>query len=289
MTPEAIRVPWYRLALTKRWLSYLLLTVVFAAACVGLGMWQFARLDEAKHEVARVQANYDGQPVPVRSIVTNDSSFDDANKWKPVTVTGTYLSDKQFLVRSRPREQQAGFEVLTPLLMADGTVFIVDRGWLPAQNSADAVPRIPTPPSGNVTVVSRLKAGEPSIAGRGVSNGQLATIELPLIQSLLNRPTVTGAYGLLASESPSSSEAAPLPSLRPQVDEGPHLSYALQWLLFALMGFFGLGWAIRNELKIRNANLPEERAKAAARRAERAAKPTEEDIEDALVEAQSGQ
>jgi len=285
MIEHNLPLPWYRLALTKRWLSYLLLTVIFASACVGLGMWQFARRGEAQSEIARVLANYDSAPVALDSVVPDTSAFDDSHKWQPVTVSGIYLTDKQLLVRSRPRQQQAGYEVLSPLLMSDGRVFIVDRGWLPASSIQDSVPRIPTPPSGLITVTARLKAGEPSIAGRGISNGQLATIELPLIAAQLSQPTITGAYGLLAAEAPASLEQTPLPALRPEVDEGPHLSYALQWLLFALMGFFGLGWAIRNEMKIRNAELPAEQAKAAARVAARQARPTEEDIEDALLDA----
>jgi cytochrome oxidase assembly protein ShyY1 len=287
MTGENSSLPWYRLAFTKRWLSYLLLTVIFAGACVGLGMWQFARRDEAQREIARVLANYDSAPVSLNAAVPESTTFDERHKWQPVTVMGTYLTSSQLLVRSRPRQQQAGYEVLTPLLMTDGRVFIIDRGWLPASSNQDATPRIPDPPTGVVTVTARLKAGEPSIAGRGVSNGQLATIELPLVAAQLNQPTITGAYGLLASETPLPPELAPLPALRPEVDEGPHLSYALQWLLFALMGFFGLGWAIRNELKIRNAEQPEEQAKAAARAAARQARPTEEDIEDALLDSRS--
>jgi cytochrome oxidase assembly protein ShyY1 len=133
-------------------------------------------------------------------------------------------------------------------------------------------------------VIARVKAGEPSIAGRAISNGQLATIELPLVASQLNLPTITGAYGLIAAENPPPLEKAPLAALRPEVDEGPHLSYALQWLLFAVMGFFGLGWAIRNELKVRNAEQPAEKAKAALRAEQRRERPTEEDIEDALID-----
>jgi cytochrome oxidase assembly protein ShyY1 len=285
MTEQNRALPWYRLAFTRRWLSYLLLTVIFAGACVGLGMWQFARRDEAQREIARVLTNFDSAPVSLATAIPDDATFDDSHKWQPVTVTGTYLVEKQLLVRSRPHQQEAGYEVLTPLLLNDGRIFVIDRGWLPAQSTQDALPRIPVPPAGTVTVVARVKAGEPSIAGRGISNGQLATIELPLIAAQLSQPTITGGYGLLSSETPAATEKPPLAALRPEVDEGPHLSYALQWMLFAAMGFFGLGWAIRNELKIKNAEQPKEQAKAARRQAKRQVQPTEEDIEDALLDA----
>lgn len=276
--------PWHRLLLSKRWLAYLLVTVLFGAACVGLGLWQFARREEARVEIERILANYDSAPVALRELVPSLPSYSEATKWHPVETTGTYLADQQFLVRSRPRGQQPGYEVLSPLQLANGDVFVVDRGWLPAGNNAEQVPSIPAPPSGLVTVVSRLKAGEPSIPGRTYSNGQLATIELPLVASLINKPTFTGTYGLLESETPTAAGAAPLPALRPQLDEGNHLSYAFQWLTFAILGFVGLGWAIRNEWRIRNADRPEQQAKEALRARKRAQKKTAEQLEDEQLE-----
>ena len=288
MTPEphnnAEHVPWYRIAFTKRWLSYLLLTAIFAGACVALSTWQFARRDEARQEIDRVLANYNSSPVPLEQALPQLGSFDENDKWIPVEVTGTYLADEQLIVRSRPREQVAGVEVLTPLLTDEGTIFIVDRGWLPANENPENPYVFPAPPTGEVTVIARLKASEPSIPGRGMSNGQVATIELPLIEEVLNTPTYTGAYGLLATESPESSEQAPLPALKPSLDEGAHLSYALQWIMFGVLAFIGLVWAVRNELRIRNAETEEGQAKLAAQASKRKAKPTEEDIEDAILD-----
>lgn len=272
--------------LTKRWISYLLLTVIFAASCVGLGMWQFARREEARVEIERVLANYDATPVPLAELVPTLSFYSESIKWRPVMATGTYLVDQQFLVRSRPREQQPGYEVLTPLLLANGSVFVVDRGWLPAGNNAEQAPSIPTPPGGTVTVVARIKAGEPNIPGRTYSNGQLATVELPLVASLINRPTYTGSYGLLASEVPAAIGSTPLPALQPTLDEGNHLSYAFQWLTFALLGFVGLGWAIRNEWRIKNADDPEQQRKDAERARKKAHRKSDEQLEDEQLDGQ---
>lgn len=279
-------VPWYQVALTRRWLSYLLLTAIFAGACVALSTWQFARRDEARQEIERVLANYNAQPIPIQEVLNDLESFNQEDKWIPVTISGTYLPDEQFIVRSRPREQVAGVEVLTPLLTDEGNIFIVDRGWLPANENPEVPYLIPSPPIGEVTVVARLKAGEPNIPGRGISNSQLATIELPLIEQLLNIPTYTGAYGLLASEMPKALEEVPLPALKPSLDEGAHLSYAFQWIIFGILAFIGLGWAVRNEFLIRNSETEKGQAKLAAQARKRAIKPTEEDIEDDILDRQ---
>ena len=288
MTPEphnnAEHVPWYRIAFTKRWLSYLLLTAIFAGACVALSTWQFARRDEARQEIDRVLANYNSSPIPLLQALPQLDSFDENDKWIQVEVTGTYLADEQLIVRSRPREQVAGVEVLTPLLTDDGNIFIIDRGWLPANVNPEDSYVLPAPPTGEVTVIARLKASEPSIPGRGMSEGQVATIELPLIEEVLGSPTYTGAYGLLATETPAPIDKAPLTALKPSVDEGAHLSYAFQWIMFGILAFIGLAWAVRNELRIRNSETEAGQAKLAAAASKRKARPTEEDIEDAILD-----
>src|SRR6218665_168336 len=46
---------------------------------------------------------------------------------------------------------------------------------------------------------------------------------------------------------PGAPPPVPQAAPRPALDEGPHLSYALQWFVFATMGFVGLGWAANRE------------------------------------------
>jgi cytochrome oxidase assembly protein ShyY1 len=283
-----MNAPWIRQVFTRRWLSYLLVTILFAISCVALGMWQFARRDEARVEITRILENFDAAAVPVEDALPTLEAFNPDEKWLPVTLTGTYVIEDEILVRGRPRDGAPGFEVLTPLRLASGDVFIVDRGWLPTGESQDAPDVIPAAPGGEVTVVARLKAGEPSIIGRGAIEGQVATIELPLIADMLGQPTYTGAYGVMKSESPAAIETPPAAVQRPQLDEGPHLSYAFQWILFAIMGFVGLGWAIRNEWRIRNADDPKEIARNEGLAAKKALRrPSDAEIEDDLMDHSS--
>ena len=277
----------WHFAFNRRWFGYLGAALAFALACVLLSQWQFARRDEAVVEINRVIDNYEAPPVPLAAALPQLDDFDEDDKWLPVTLKGEYLVESQVLARNRPYNGNPGFEVLTPLLLTDGTVFIVDRGWLPS-GTKDYPDAVPEPPAGQVTVIARLKAGEPALAGRSAPDGQVATVELPLIADLVDRPAYTGAYGLLASETPSVADM-PLPAVKPAPDEGPHLSYAVQWIVFALFGFFGLGYALRQEYRLVNADDPEERARAAIRR-EKASrrKRTDSDIEDELLDASSG-
>lgn len=238
------------LAMTRRWLGWLAFTTVFAVVCVLLAQWQWARRVEVVAQMRVVAENWDAPAVALRDVLPAGGDLDPAREWSPVTLEGEYLTDDQVLVRNRPLNARPGFEVLTPLVLETGEVFIVDRGWLPSGSAQDSPDTVPAPPEGRVEVVVRLKPGEPTIAGRGAPEGQIATIHLPELAERIDvGPVITGAYGLLDSETPPVAER-PIAALRPVNDEGPHLSYTFQWYLFALLGFIGFGWALRHEHRV---------------------------------------
>ena len=230
---------------SRSWAGYLALVIVFAIACCALGTWQLNRRAEALAEVARIDTNYDAEPIPVAEALPDPSGFDIDQRWQVVALSGEYLTDEQVVVRNRPFAGNSGFEVLTPFRLDDGTVFIVDRGWI-AQASDGRPSEIAAPPSGHVEITARLKAGEGRIAGRTSTGIEFATIDLPELAERLSEPAFTGAYGVLVQSASDASEP-PLAAARPIRDEGPHLSYALQWFVFALLGFIGLGWAANQE------------------------------------------
>jgi cytochrome oxidase assembly protein ShyY1 len=275
----------WRFALTWRWGRYLALAVVFALVCVGLCLWQLDRRNTALEELSRIDTNYSATPRPLGDVLPELDSFSIDQKWTPVTMTGTYLAADQLLVRNRPYNSGPGFEVLTPLLLPDGSVFVVDRGGVPTGSEQDAPDHIPAAPTGEVTVTVRLKPGEPTLPGRSAPAGQIATIQLDDIAGLVDRPTYTGAYGLMATEDPAPSER-PLAASKPVRDEGPHLSYAFQWLVFALFGFIGLGYGLRQEYRRVNEDDPDEMERAEARRVkDRARTRTDAEAEDELIDA----
>jgi len=276
----------WRFALSKRWAGYLALTIVFAIVCCLLGAWQFARRDEARAKIDKIDANYDTAAVPLGDVLADTSAFEDSQEWTPVEMTGTYLVDEELLVRSRPYGGRPGFEVLTPLQLDDGSIFIVDRGWVPTGERQDSPDVVPAAPDGEITVEARLKPTEPTLTGRSAPDGQVATIHLETIADLVGGDVYSGAYGLLISEDPAPDEQRPFAAIRPERDEGPHLSYALQWYVFAAFGFIGLGYALRQEYRAINADDPDERERADERARKARAKPlTDDQIEDAIVEA----
>lgn len=266
------------------WAGYAAFVIVFAIACVMLSQWQLARRAETVEANNKVTSNYESTPVRLSSLLPQLDSPVGPHEWHQVRVEGTYLVDQQILVRTRPLNGNPGFEVLVPLQTSEGTVFVIDRGWVPVGQGQDLPDSVPAAPSGPVSVVARLKPGEPRIPGRTAPEGQIATIELSDIAALLDLPTYTGGYGLMASETPpAATNPAALP--KPPIDEGAHLSYAFQWIVFGVLGFVALAWAIRQEYRTVNADHPDEQRRAKKRELHKARKPlSDADIEDDIVD-----
>ncbi|GAA4683421.1 SURF1 family cytochrome oxidase biogenesis protein [Frondihabitans cladoniiphilus] len=276
----------WRFVLSKKWLGYLGVAVAFALICVILSHWQWDRRTENLTELNRLNANYNAKPVEVTSILPSLTSYTANDEYRPVKVTGTYLADKFFLARDRSYNGFPGFEVLVPLKTASGDVFIVDRGWVATGNTHDYPDSIPAPPTGTVTVTARLAASEPQISGRTdvPNSNEVAVIGLKDLQSKLQLPTYTGAYGQLVRESPSVAKL-PFLAQKPTIDYGLNLSYAIQWVMFAVAAFGFLIYVIRREYDLRYSDeedqqwLDEMRAYKKAKRG-----PDDKEIEDELLD-----
>lgn len=274
----------WKFLLSRRWLGYFILLIVFATACGFLSHWQFERRAEKVTENQLVTSHFDAEPQPLEDVLPDLAAYDPNQEWTVVEMTGEYLVDEQLLVRGRPFNGQPGFEILTPFETTDGDVFIVDRGWIPTGNEQDSPDHVPAAPEGEITVTARLKPGEREIPGRTAPAGQIATIHLPDFAETFGADrTYTGAYGLLRTESVSAETGELTP--KPELTEGNHLSYAFQWIIFAVIAAVGLIYGLREEFKERNEDDPRvlaANARAEERRRNRKHK-TDAEIEDELL------
>ncbi|MFY9633454.1 MAG: SURF1 family protein [Cellulosimicrobium cellulans] len=275
----------YEFLLSWRWLGILGMAALFAAACVGLGNWQMDRRNQVVAEIRRVQQNYDKPPVPYSEVGRYFEAPDPEVKWTTVSLRGQYIAEDQRIVRNRPNNSAAGYEVVVPFRLVSGETIIINRGWLPIGNNRPGYPdTVPAPPPGTVAAVVRIKPSETDL-GRSAPEGQLASIDLTSYARQLEYPVKTGSYGLMASETPPP-ELAPQQLAPPKVQEGSNLSYALQWITFGVLAFVGFGYMARQQARIdREEREIQEPSGPGQRPQEKSRRPRSDDEEDALLDA----
>jgi cytochrome oxidase assembly protein ShyY1 len=226
--------------------------------------------------MVRLEANYSATPVPISEVLAPQTAMNLNDQWKPVSATGSYLPDLQVLVRNRTHESAPGFDVISPFLTSAGVLLVIDRGWIPAASDGRSPSSIPALPSKTERVIVRLIPAEPVLQGQSDTTKLISSIHVAELATAWEYPTYTGAYGSLVSEDPQAVSGILAP--KPELSEGNHLSYALQWIAFALLGFIGLAWAVRNETRI-------QRGKSTQRSSRSKRTDVDADAEDALLDA----
>ena len=235
---------------SRRWLLFAIAVTVLAYGCFRLGEWQFHRLAERKASNAIVTRNLDRAPAPVDAVLGVGKPVAPTEEWRRVRATGTYLADASVIVRYQTRDGASGVDVVTPLQIGNGgPLLLVDRGWVETANAGSATPNVPAPPSGQVTVVGWVRADGTGDSTQVVA-GSTRSISSVAIGKTLGRP-VYGGFVDVSSESPAPR--TPLAHAEtPDLSNGPHFFYGLQWWFFAALavfGFFYLAYDERRRLR----------------------------------------
>ena len=240
------------LSTAKRWLVWFLLASLFAVVCVLLSQWQFNRRAEALAKIQSIAENYD-QPAIELAQIADLNSFNENTEWRPVVLEGRFVPEKAVLVRNRPYNGQPGFLQVVPFKTNSGAVVAVETGWLPTGSDNNEPDVVPLSISNQQEIIGRLRPQEPTL-NRDAPAGQIATIN---VDSLIEKVQIKGpVYSKLYVRLAGSYSNTELPKvlLKPDLTEGNHLSYALQWILFALMAFAALWWAVNQELQAQRAS-----------------------------------
>ncbi|WP_166847210.1 SURF1 family protein [Isoptericola sp. BMS4] len=236
----------------RQWVTLGLGAVLLAALCVLAAVWQWHRYTDREAQIDLVESNYAADAVPLGDLLAGPGATLAADDvWQPAEATGRYRPQDTVLLRNRPVGGRPGFHVLVPFTtQVDGerVVLVVDRGFVPLGEDASSPAAVPDPPSGEVTVTVTMRADEPP-SDRGAPAGQVQAVSTA--QVLAASPegagwadgATVGAYGQLRTEDPAPDAAlGALPE--PDTDPGSHLSYTVQWCVFALgaLGGYLLLW-----------------------------------------------
>ena len=229
-----------------RWAGLVVFVVALGVVFVNLGQWQLDRLDQRRARNEAILANEKRPVRPLAEVFTRPLT--DADQWQRVEAQGTFDAEHQFVVRYRRNGGAEGYEVVTPLRTGVGVV-LVDRGFVEASSSQ--IPRVaPPPPTGEVTVIGHVRRNE---QGRSAAttpvDGQMRLVNSDAVAAVLSYPVLNGYIGLLEVTPAQSGGLVPVEL--PEISEGPHFWYAVQWFLFTGIAVAGIVVFIRGDLRDR--------------------------------------
>lgn len=221
-----------------RWLAFHALCLVAVVVMVNLSLWQFRRLDERQEFNDLVRSRSTEAVVPVEELDLDDPS---AAAWRRAGAAGTYLTDSDVLILNRSQGGRAGVNVATPMRLEDGRFIIVVRGFIPLSDT------IPAPPAGAVRVVGTVRTSETRRAGQPTEapdeTKEFFRLDIDRLAGQIDGDVLPVAISLEISDPPES--VGVLPVAPPELSEGSHLSYAIQWLIFATAVVIGWVLAVR--------------------------------------------
>jgi cytochrome oxidase assembly protein ShyY1 len=206
---------------------------VFVAGCLVAGVWQLTRLADRKAFNAALVARGDLPVADIAAVLDDDG---EQAAYRRVTARGTYDPVRELVLLSRSYRGLSGHHAVTPLVLEDGRVVLVDRGWVPLIMDEPPLTEAP-PPRGPVVVrgvlqpsVERGRFG-PQETGDG-PRAQVFRIDVDLLAPRFTEEVVPLWMHLEAQDPPTLSEY-PVILEPPELSEGAHLAYAIQWFLFA--------------------------------------------------------
>ena len=224
----------------------LLTTVVVAATCVRLGFWQLERLSQRRDFNAQVRMGLEASPTPVAPLVDRVGDPDELS-FRRVDAVGTYDIDHEVILYGRPLDGRPGNHVLTPLVLDDGRAILVDRGWVPAEIDSTPITGEGEAPAGTVTVRGALLRADDGEAD-DTDESPITTVrevDVARLDRQIPAELLPGVYLLLRSQEPAVD--LPVPPELPELTEGPHLGYAVQWFGFAVVAVIGYGLLARRD------------------------------------------
>ena len=249
--------------------------LILFASFVALGTWQVHRRTWKLDLIARVEQRVHAPAVPAPTASEWPEVTAANSEYRHVRAAGTFLNESETLVQATT-ELGAGYWVLTPLRQGDGTIVLVNRGFVapehrdrPAHGAAE-----PTTPA---TVTGLLRMTEPSgaflrhndpaadrwysrdvqaiAAARGLS--RVAPYFIDADASPGDRKLTAAAngsdveVGANANASNSTSPAAPIGGLTIIQFHNSHLTYLITWYTLALMVVGGMWIVMREERRAR--------------------------------------
>ena len=212
-----------------------LLAIALIALCLWASQWQYHRGVARHHRNAMIASHTAMAPTTLESI-----GRDVANaEWREVKVAGRFDPSHQILLRNRYNDGKYGFDLLTLFTDTANRTFWIDRGWIAPGKSAQLAPTIPPTSLIQVSILGRIRLDRSLPQGSffALSVGSKNLIAQWNAQSKSTIKTENFYLDLLSASDPTMVPAVPVEV--PELTDGPHMAYALQWLFFGGLVVYG--------------------------------------------------
>ena len=210
-----------------------IIALVLIVLCLWAAQWQYHRgVDRhARNTLIETRIGLDAQPLS-----TVDSA-PQRYEWQSVRTTGEFNENEEILLRNRYSEGVYGFDVLTIFTSSDNKRFWVDRGWVKAGITATTPPTVRKTPAGVVEITGRLRLDSSLPRGSFFALPASSTGLVAKLNAQSRLETEDFYLDLLSGSEPSlTPEVA---SQLPELSDGPHMAYALQWVFFTGLVIYG--------------------------------------------------
>jgi len=222
---QKTKEPW---ALFKSLIALLL--IIF---CLWGSQWQYHRGVDRHARNAVIEERIAKPPIELITVAGNLPDYE----WQTVSTAGTFDTDKQILLRNRYNDGKYGYEVLTLFKSSENKNFWVDRGWVEAGATATTPPVVTPLPQGVVSITGRLRLDSSLPRGSffalpGKGEGLVSELNA---QSQLD----TQKFYIDLLSGSDTSLTPEVTAQLPELSDGPHMAYALQWIFFAGLVVYG--------------------------------------------------
>lgn len=226
--------------MSRRIGAFVALAAVLAALFVRLGFWQLGRLGERRARNASLAARLAEPVAPFERLPPGAA-------YRRVVVRGTPDPANEIVLTGRSRNGSPGVYIITPLRRTTSdTAVLVVRGWVYSPDAATIDLSQWREDRGEYTgyVNPLATSASPQVSTASgtqrANQRRVRALSLPSVASLLPYP-VAPVY-VVARDSATGNVPVRLPMLA--LDDGPHLSYAIQWFAFAAIALIGAGAVI---------------------------------------------
>lgn len=224
-------------------------SLVLAVLFVRLGLWQVERLEERRQHNALLRARLAAAPVPVESL----RGLPDSLRYRRASLRAPADYAHELLVANRTRNGSPGVWLVTPAAIPGrDTAILVARGWVYAADGSTA-DRARWREGDSLTVDGYLDVLPPpaatgdSIAARP---GTVTRLDRARVSARLGRP-VWPLYLLATGDAAEQTADRAARFTLPELNDGPHRSYAIQWFSFAAIAVVGAAMVILSDRRTR--------------------------------------